>query len=106
MVAVEIGDDSEFSVGSFGIREPLGPTADPSEIDVVLVPGLAFSAEGHRLGQGGGFYDKFLPLLRPQCLTIGVCFHEQVVPHVPGEEHDLAVDCVVTDRGPLGPPRT
>lgn len=65
--------------------------------DVVIVPGVAFTAAGDRLGQGGGWYDRFLPLLRPECVTIGVAFAEQVVDTLPVESHDVRVDHVVTD---------
>ena len=72
---------------------------DPALVDVVVVPGVAFTRDGHRLGQGGGWYDRFLPQLRPACTTIGVCFREQVVDAVPVEPHDVAIDLVVTDAG-------
>jgi 5-formyltetrahydrofolate cyclo-ligase len=74
---------------------------DPYWPDVVIVPGLAFTARGERLGQGGGWYDRFLGATRPDCATIGVCFVEQVVDSLPIEPHDVVVDRVVTDRGVL-----
>jgi 5-formyltetrahydrofolate cyclo-ligase len=72
---------------------------DPSWPDVVIVPGLAFTAGGDRLGQGGGWYDRFLAGVRPDCTTIGVCFSEQVVDAIPTEGHDVVMDHVVTDAG-------
>ena len=79
------------------------PEADvePSWPDVVVVPGLAFTAAGDRLGQGGGWYDRFLSKVRPDCTTIGVCFAEQIVDELPVEVHDVTMDHVVTDRGVL-----
>ena len=74
---------------------------DPSWPDVVVVPGLAFTAAGDRLGQGGGWYDRFLSQVRPDCTTIGVCFAEQVVESLPVEGHDVVMDHVVSDRGVL-----
>lgn len=71
----------------------------PTWPDVVVVPGLAFTVAGDRLGQGGGWYDRFLSKVRPDCVSIGVCFSEQLVDAVPVEPHDVAVDHVVTDRG-------
>ena len=62
---------------------------DPATLDVVVVPGLAFTADGRRLGQGGGHYDRFLPRLRPDCVTIGACFAEQVVASLPTDDHDV-----------------
>ena len=72
---------------------------DPTALDVVVVPGLGFTRDGHRLGQGGGHYDRFLPRLRPECVTIGVCFAEQVLDALPAEAHDVRVDVVVSDAG-------
>lgn len=75
-------------------------------LDAVLVPGLGFDAAGHRLGQGGGFYDRLLTALRMRALAdpsarmpaiIGVAFAAQLVAHIPSEPHDQAVDEVVTD---------
>ena len=72
---------------------------DPVWPDVVVVPGLAFTEAGERLGQGGGWYDRFLSKVRPDCSTIGVCFAEQIVGTVPVEAHDITMDHVVSDRG-------
>ena len=70
---------------------------DPGVLDVVVVPGLAFTADGRRLGQGGGHYDRFLPRLRPGCRTVGAAFAEQLVDDLPTEPHDVLLDLVVTD---------
>ena len=70
---------------------------DPASLDVVVVPGLAFTDDGHRLGQGGGHFDRFLSRLRADCLTVGVCFREQLVAELPTEAHDVRVRRVVTD---------
>ena len=67
--------------------------------DVVVVPGLAFTAAGARLGQGGGWYDRILADVRPECTTVGVCFAEQVLDALPIEPHDVSVDVVVTEEG-------
>lgn len=72
---------------------------EPSWPDVVIVPGLAFTPAGDRLGQGGGWYDRFLSSARPDCTTIGVCFAEQVLDAVPVEAHDIRMVHVVTDAG-------
>lgn len=70
---------------------------DPVTLDVVVVPGLGFTVDGRRLGQGGGHYDRFLPRLAPTARTIGVGFAEQLVDELPTEVHDRRVDDVVTD---------
>lgn len=74
---------------------------DPSWPDVIVVPGTAFTARGERLGQGGGWYDRFLPARRVDVATIGVCFTIQLVDRVPTEPHDVVVDYVVTEDGPI-----
>ncbi len=73
------------------------PPPDPSEIDVVIVPGTAFTREGDRLGQGGGWYDRFLTQVRPDCTTIGVGFAPQLVESLPVEPHDVRLTHVITD---------
>jgi 5-formyltetrahydrofolate cyclo-ligase len=70
--------------------------ADPALLDVVVVPGLAFTPDGRRLGQGGGHFDRFLPRLRADCVRIGVAFEEQLVADLPISPHDIAVDVVIT----------
>jgi 5-formyltetrahydrofolate cyclo-ligase len=80
--------------GSFGIPEPDGPTIDPATIDLVVVPGLAFTADGRRLGQGKGYYDRFLPLT--SAFTVGACFVELLVDDLPIEDHDVRLDRVIS----------
>lgn len=75
------------------------PPPDPLSIDVVIVPGVAFTAAGDRLGQGGGWYDRFLDRVRPECVTIGVGFSPQLVASIPTEPHDVRLDMVVTETG-------
>ncbi len=70
---------------------------DPRTIDVVIVPGTAFTRDGDRLGQGGGWYDRFLRSVRPDCVTIGVAFAPQVMAELPVEPHDVRLDHVVTE---------
>lgn len=80
--------------------DPAAPFPDdPSVFDAVLVPGLAFAPDGRRLGQGGGWYDRLLAQLPGECLTVGVCFAEQLVDDLPSERHDVAVAVVVTEAG-------
>lgn len=97
MVLCRYTGSESLQQGAFGIMEPIGPSMPTNTtIDVVLVPGMAFDAQGHRLGRGKGYYDRFLialPHPRPQ--LIGVCFDFQKVDFVPTEPFDVAVDCVV-----------
>jgi 5-formyltetrahydrofolate cyclo-ligase len=79
-----------------GVALPEGGP-DPKWPDVVIVPGLAFTAAGERLGQGGGWYDRFLAECRDDCVAVGVGFREQVLDSLPTEDHDVVLDLVVTD---------
>jgi len=63
-------------------------------IDLLFVPGVAFTADGHRMGRGRGYYDRFLARPDFRATTCGVCFAEQIVPHLPMEDHDLPVNRV------------
>jgi len=69
---------------------------EAKSIDLMLVPGIAFDKHGNRLGQGGGFYDRFLPYLSGDSMTIGIAFDEQIVDEVVHESTDCKVDYIVT----------
>ena len=86
---------ADMAEGPFHILEPIGaPFTDYDQIDVCLIPGMAFDAAGHRLGRGRGYYDRFLAKLH-KALLLGVCFPFQRVPLVPTDDHDIAVDEVI-----------
>lgn len=84
--------------GHQGIPEPLAhcPMVAPGAVDWVLVPGVAFDRAGRRLGYGGGYYDRLLPLLSPQAARIAGAFDLQIVDRVPSGPHDVTVDRIVT----------
>jgi 5-formyltetrahydrofolate cyclo-ligase len=85
----------DLQTGSFGIQEPTGELfTDYDTIDVAIIPGMAFDAEGHRLGRGKGYYDRFLSRV-PHLYKIGLCFSWQLVDHVPYDEHDIKMDEVI-----------
>ncbi len=73
------------------------PAVDPARVDLILVPGLAFTTDGLRLGRGGGYYDRLLASLPPRTRRIGVCFATQIVATLPTEPHDQRVARVVTE---------
>ncbi len=82
---------------SFGVREPAdGAVVDPGTIDVVAPPGVAFDRSGRRVGYGGGFYDRFLPMLGT-VPRIALAFDLQLVDAVPAAGFDRPVDVVVTE---------
>jgi 5-formyltetrahydrofolate cyclo-ligase len=78
-----------------GVDEPQGQPVDPAAIDLVVVPGLAFTVHGDRLGFGRGYYDRFLPTLAPTAVTLGACFRELLVEDLPVAPHDVRVHIVV-----------
>jgi 5-formyltetrahydrofolate cyclo-ligase len=69
--------------------------------DLIFVPGLAFSKDGHRLGRGAGFFDRLLASRAARAFKIGICFSFQLVDAVPTERHDIEMDMIVTDEGVL-----
>lgn len=99
MQPVEISSlTSDVTLDVMGIREPLeGPPVPISDIDLVIVPGLAFDADGNRLGRGRGFYDRFLSNPEFRGVACGLAFEMQVVPAVPFDDNDRRVDLLVTD---------
>ena len=80
--------------GVFGTHHPAGDQPYTGTFDLIIVPGLAFTQEGHRLGYGAGYYDTFLPQ-HPTAHTVAVCYPFQVLDAVPVEAHDVAVRQVV-----------
>jgi 5-formyltetrahydrofolate cyclo-ligase len=84
--------------GSFGISEPEATAlCRPEEIDFIIVPGVAFTAAGMRLGRGKGFYDKYLSQPGFRGVKAGVCYAHQLVGELPVEPHDVFMDYVVTN---------
>lgn len=86
----------DLMVGRFGIREPadVSPEMELNQLDLVLVPGVAFDTHGNRLGRGKGFYDRLLAGVRgTKC---GVAFDEQIVDAVPVGPQDIPLNCIVT----------
>jgi len=80
-------------------RLPAARVVSPEEIGVILVPGLAFTKNGHRLGRGGGYYDRYLASLPASTMKIGVCFALQIVDALPTEPHDQQLNAVITEEG-------
>ena len=83
--------------GDFGPKVSVPPEKFPVvKPEVLLVPGLAFTAEGLRLGRGGGFYDRYCEDFRGP--TIGICWEKQIIDFIPREKHDAVMDIVLTDK--------
>ena len=107
LLPVCVGDDLELHLyegedslmpGAFGIMEPQGALFAPEdypEIQLALIPGMAFDRVGHRLGRGRGYYDRLLPRLTAARLQ-GICFPFQLLDEVPADAHDIPVHAVTT----------
>jgi 5-formyltetrahydrofolate cyclo-ligase len=95
-----IASTTELAPRGRGFAEPpaQAPIAARGDIDLVIVPALAVTPEGHRLGYGSGFYDVTLPDVSPPALSIVVAYSFQLLAELPLEAHDVACDAVVTDR--------
>ena len=94
----------DLVVGKWKILEPPqdrwgepGKEVPPQELDLVIVPGVAFSREGGRMGNGQGYYDRLLATVRPECRLIGLCYESQLFDDLIVSEHDVFMDQVVTE---------
>ena len=102
MMACEIRDTaSELEPGTYGILEPRKDSAvilNPLEIDLVVVPGVAFDINRNRIGYGAGFFDRFLKSTGSSCKKIALAYEMQVLEQIPAEEHDIPVDMIITEE--------
>lgn len=94
----------ELHAGQWGILEPprerwqeTEREVDAKELDLVVVPGVAFDRQGGRLGNGAGYYDRLLASVRKDCMVIGVAYEAQMMPEISLEQHDIAMDRVMTE---------
>ncbi len=95
----ELKDFKELEKGRFGVLEPKKESirkADISHADLIIVPGIAFTKQGHRLGFGKGYYDRLL--VKSEALKAALCFSFQIIDEIPVEEHDIPVDVIVTEK--------
>lgn len=97
LACAEFRGRQDLAASAMGIMEPLGsPRVEPAEMDLILAPGLAFSADGKRLGRGGGFYDRLIERRSAQQAVWGVAFDFQLLADLPMTEHDFPVDRVIS----------
>lgn len=101
------GDDLELRIftgvenmttgQSFGISEPIGEKFDkPEDIDLIIVPGIAFDSSNNRMGRGKAYYDKLLK--KSNAYKVGICFNFQLIDSVPVDEHDVKMDLVISNN--------
>lgn len=97
----EITGLEDLVTGYMGIPEPVAKAQrlrSLRDIDIVIMPGVAFDLEGNRLGYGKGYYDRMLSAGGNKPLLVALAFEEQVVEHIPAESHDIKVDAIVTEK--------
>ena len=100
MRAVEVPNFNALELGAFDIptvKPALRKFVDPAQIDCIIVPGAAFDIHGGRLGLGGGYYDRFLPLA-VHAKKIALAYDFQLAEELPIESHDVHVDAVITEK--------
>jgi len=91
----------DLEPGAWGILEPKPNCVrplDPRELDLIVVPGVAFDMRGNRLGYGGGFYDRFLLRTSPQALFIALAYEMQLCDRVPSSSQDVRMHCLITEE--------
>ena len=100
MEAVELSDMADLVPDKYGIKtvsEEKRRLIAPDKIDLIIVPGVAFDKAGHRLGMGGGFYDRFM-LRASRAVRVALAYDCQLLVSVPAEVHDLTVDYIITEK--------
>lgn len=91
----------ELEPGAWGILEPKPRCVrplDPSELDLIVVPGVAFDRRGNRLGYGGGFYDRFLLRTGPETFYVSPAYEMQLCDSVPRSSQDVRMHCLITEE--------
>ncbi len=89
-----------IKIGAYGIREPnqeISNEVSIENIDVLIVPAVAYDKNCYRLGYGGGYYDRFIGNLRDDTITIGIAFDLQIFDSIPKEEHDSQLNYIITE---------
>ena len=100
MTPIHYQSDLQIKKNEYGIPEPVnGVEIEINEIDVVIVPMLGFNANGHRLGYGGGFYDRFLSQTKAACIKIGVCHTAEPITIQNIENTDISLDFLISPNG-------
>ena len=98
--------ESSWITGPFGVQEP-DPASweetSPDQIDLALIPGLAFDCFGGRLGRGKGYYDRLLGDPSFRGLKAGICHEERILPSIPMEPHDVPMDLILTEQRVIRP---
>jgi len=94
--------NEDFIIDRYGIREPqndISREMDPGKIDIVIIPGVVFDLDGGRYGYGGGYYDRFLAILKPTAKKIAIAFDLQISKKLPLSDSDVRIDSLITESG-------
>lgn len=97
----ELSGMDDVAVSSMGIREPVSGRIARGRNSLLLMPAIALDLQRHRIGQGGGYYDRYLEQ-HPMPVKVGVAFDFQIYPHVPNEAYDVLPDVIVTESRVMG----
>lgn len=97
LVFKKIKSISDLEEGNFSVMEPKDYCEDMKKIEVIIVPAIALTREGHRLGYGFGYYDRYLS--GKKLKTIALSYSKQVIRSFPHSDHDVRIDCIVTEDG-------
>lgn len=105
LLPIEVRGMEDLVPGYAGIPEPRNATqpVPREEIELVLVPGVAFDLDGHRLGYGLGFYDRFLADLKASLPKIGLAYEVQILERLPAKDHDLPLTAIITEERIIRP---
>lgn len=100
MEAVEITSLKELERNNFGILEPTKDkeAIEKNELQLIIMPGVAFDIERGRIGYGGGYYDKYMEKLDSSIAKIALAYELQIIDRVPGEDHDILPDSIITEN--------
>ena len=93
--------EKELSPGYLGILQPKREffrIYPPDILDLIIVPGVAFTLQGYRLGRGGGYYDRFLSQLKKNTVTVALAFEMQILAQIPYNQNDFPVDYIITEQ--------
>jgi len=97
----QLQDFNDLEKKTFGILEPKGAYIrkfNPEKLDLIIIPGLVFAKDGHRIGYGHGYYDRFLKTLKHKPNKIGLAYDFQIVDKITYEKHDVPMDMIVSEK--------
>ena len=99
LLNIEISNNTNYSLNQLGIREPISSNQkDASLLEVIFVPLLIFDKLGHRVGYGGGYYDKFLGNIKDDVLKVGLSLFDPIDEIQDIEKHDISLDYIITPK--------